>query len=189
MARLERRYHQRMSALTCARCGAPLPQEAANTSLTCAFCGTASAPPPRVVVHEVERVVERVVIRDSSGAPLGMPCPRCVQGMRDVEASGLKLSQCPRCGGAWVTADVTAAMRRTTNEDLREQVNRGEVFALAKPPRQPLACPVCKATMECVGMAQTVHEVDVCKAHGTWFDRTELNAFMAREKMRREGEE
>ena len=44
--------------------------------------------------------------------------------------------------------------------------------------------------MECVGMALTVHDVDVCKDHGTWFDRTELSAFMAREKSRREqGEE
>jgi Zn-finger nucleic acid-binding protein len=40
--------------------------------------------------------------------------------------------------------------------------------------------------METVGMQETVHDVDVCKAHGTWFDRTELVAFMDREKARRE---
>jgi Zn-finger nucleic acid-binding protein len=36
-------------------------------------------------------------------------------------------------------------------------------------------------------MAETVHDVDVCKLHGTWFDRTELAAFIDREKARREG--
>ena len=35
-------------------------------------------------------------------------------------------------------------------------------------------------------MTDTVHDVDVCKEHGTWFDRTELLAFMDREKLRRE---
>ena len=40
--------------------------------------------------------------------------------------------------------------------------------------------------MECVRLGETVHDVDVCKTHGTWFDRAELVAFMDREKLRRE---
>jgi hypothetical protein len=71
---------------------------------------------------------------------------------------------------------------------VREEPRRpgGEILALARSPRAPLTCPVCRTAMECVGLSETVHDVDVCKAHGTWFDRTELAAFMDREKLRRE---
>jgi Zn-finger nucleic acid-binding protein len=155
-------------------------------ALTCGFCGTASAPPPRVVVHEVERVVERLVVRDAGAGAAKMACLRCGEGMHEIDIDRMTVTQCPRCGGAWVTTDVATAMRRTSNDDLRKAVSRGEIFSRAKPERKPLACPVCARPMECVGMSWTVHDVDVCKEHGTWFDRTELGAFMDREKSRRE---
>jgi Zn-finger nucleic acid-binding protein len=156
----------------------------------CSFCGTTSVPPPRVVEREVEReverVVERVVVRDRTGAPATLACLRCAESMRDAEIDGMAVSQCPRCGGAWVPADVAASLRRRSNDELRAYVVRGEMLALARPSREALTCPICSAPMECVPLAETVHDVDVCKAHGTWFDRTELIAFMDREKTRRE---
>ena len=167
-------------------CGAPLPPEAAEAVVACSFCGTTSTPAPRVVEREVERIVERVVVRDTSGAPATLACLRCGGSMRDVVADGMTIAQCPACGGAWVPADVAAQLRHRSNDELRSDLARGEMLALARPPRAPLSCPVCRAPMECVGLSETVHDVDVCKAHGTWSDCTELAAFMDREKQRRE---
>ncbi len=177
-----------MSSLLCMRCGAPLPRDAADAAVACAFCGTTSTPAPRVIEREVsvERVVERLVVRDTSGAPTTLACLRCSASMNDAVIDGMSVTQCPRCGGAWVSTEAAARLRRTSNDELRAHVVRGEILALARPPRAKLACPVCKAPMECVPLGETVHDVDVCKAHGTWFDRTELVAFMDREKLRRE---
>ncbi len=175
-----------MSSLVCSMCGASLAREAADVATVCAFCGTTSIPAPRVVERIVEREVERVVVRDTSGAPATLACLRCGTSMHDADIDGMTVTQCPSCGGAWVSADVVASLRRRSNDELRAYVARGEVLALARTPRAPLACPVCRAPMERAALADTVHDVDVCKAHGTWFDRTELAAFMDREKLRRE---
>jgi len=149
-----------------------------------------STPAPRVVERQVdrlvERIVERVVVRDGSSTPSTLACLRCGASMRDLVVEGMTVTQCPACGGAWVPVDVAARLRLRSNDELRTTVVRGEMLALARPPRAPLACPVCREPMECVGLAETVHDVDVCKEHGTWFDRTELVAFMDREKRRRE---
>jgi Zn-finger nucleic acid-binding protein len=175
-------YARRVPALLCVQCGGPLPPEAATTHMACAFCGATSVPPPRVVEREVERIVERVVVRDSTGAPAALACLRCGTSMRETNLDGMTVSQCASCGGAWVPSQTTSLLRRRSSEDMRRAVAVGEMMALARPPRAPLHCPDCKTPMETVGMAETVHAVDVCHAHGTWFDRTELAAFMDREK-------
>jgi Zn-finger nucleic acid-binding protein len=151
-----------------------------------------SAPPPKTVERVVDRVVERVVVRDTSGAPATLACLRCGQSMQTTpveDASVSPVSQCHSCGGAWVPVDTADFIKRKGTDELRRQIAIGEMLALVKPRRDALACPVCSAPMEQLGMAETVHDVDVCRAHGTWFDRTELAAFIQREKRRRESDD
>jgi Zn-finger nucleic acid-binding protein len=174
-------------ALMCASCGGPLPAASADVPTPCPFCGVVSAPPPRVVEKVVDRVVERVVVRDGAGNPAALPCLRCGQPLVDVVSGQSRVSQCRACGGVWVPVEAVDQLRRASDDDLRRAVAAGEIFALARPPRGPLACPVCAAPLECVPLQDTVHDVDVCRMHGTWFDRTELLAFIEREKSRREG--
>jgi Zn-finger nucleic acid-binding protein len=174
------------AALTCTKCGGPLPAVAADAPTACAFCGTVSAPGPRVVEKVVDRVVERVVVRDAAGNPAAMPCLRCGQPLAEAQFGPSTVRQCRACGGVWIPVDAVDRLRRASDDDLRRWVAAGEMLALAQPQRGPLSCPVCQAALERVAMAETVHDVDVCRAHGTWFDRTELLAFIDREKARRE---
>jgi Zn-finger nucleic acid-binding protein len=157
-----------------------------DTATTCLFCGAASAPPPRVRVVEKVVTVERLVVRDSAGKITTLPCLRCGQPMTESELGGSTVRQCRSCGGVWMGAEAVDHLRRVSDADLRRAIAIGEMLALARPERGTLACPVCAAPLECVPMSETVFDVDVCRAHGTWFDRRELLAFMDREKERRE---
>lgn len=83
------------------------------------------------------------------------------------------------CGGVWT--DTVASRRITTTVD-RELVTIAQKAAKhaaeSEPPIERItpdaarACPVCGGPLTCV---RTGHvPVDVCAAHGTWFDRDEL---------------
>jgi Zn-finger nucleic acid-binding protein len=159
-----------------------------EAATTCPFCGAVSAPPPRVVekVVTVDHVVERVVVRDAVGNPTALPCLRCGQPMNENELGGSTVRQCRSCGGVWMPAEAVDHLRRVSDDDLRRAIALGEMLALARAERRTLACPVCAGPLECLELSETVFEVDVCRAHGTWFDRRELIGFMDREKERRE---
>jgi Zn-finger nucleic acid-binding protein len=158
------------------------------TPVACPFCGTVSVPPPRVVerVVTVDHVVEKVVVRDSAGNAATLACLRCGQPLEEGQLGATTVRQCHACGGVWLSVDAVDRLRHVSDDDLRRDVAVGEMMAMARPAQGPLACPVCDKALERVGMAETVHDVDVCKLHGTWFDRTELLAFLDREKARRE---
>src|SRR5215467_6215228 len=106
-----------MPSLLCPNCGAPLPPEASNAATACSFCGATAMPPPRVVERDVERVVERVVVRDTTGAPTTLACLRCGASMRDADVEGMRVTQCPNCGGVWVPAEVATQLRRRSNDE------------------------------------------------------------------------
>jgi Zn-finger nucleic acid-binding protein len=175
-------------ALICTGCGAPLPAAGASVAVTCGFCGLTAAPAPAVIerVVEVNKIVERVVVRDTSGAPATLACLRCGQSMQDTHIGETTYSQCRACGGLWLSPDAVERLRRVSDDELRRAVAVGEMLALARPARGELACPVCKAPLERLNVRGSVHEVDVCRAHGTWFDRTELLGFMDAQKRLRE---
>ena len=176
-------------ALVCSGCGAPLPAAAVNLAVTCGFCGVTAAPAPAVVerVVEVREVVERVVVRDTTGAPATLACLRCGASMQDARIGETTYSQCRACGGLWLSVEAVERLRRVTDQELRRAVAVGEMLALARPARGELACPACKAPLERLTVKDTVHDVDVCRKHGTWFDRTELLGFMDAQQRRREG--
>src|SRR5438477_10703254 len=111
-------------ALSCAKCGGPLPVSAAETATPCAFCGTVSAPPPRIVekVITVERVVEHVVIRDGAGNAATLPCLRCGQPLVEAQIGETTVHQCRACGGVWLSVDAIERLRRLSDDDLREYV-------------------------------------------------------------------
>lgn len=54
--------------------------------------------------------------------------------------------------------------------------------------RATVFCPVCKEQTRRVSVPGTRHDVDVCDAHGTWFDCDEMAAFAESFKERRAGE-
>lgn len=104
-------------------------------------------------------------------------CPRCQVDMKAVTIGTTSLLECSHCEGLWVDLE---SLRQICTE--REK--QAAVLGMPAPPDQPLElekqirylpCPVCHELMNRVNFARCSHViVDVCKAHGTWFDKDEL---------------
>src|SRR4051812_37635373 len=110
-----------MSSLLCAGCGAPLPEDAARAVTTCAFCGTASTPAPRVV----ERTVERIVVVAAPGAtPGGLSCPRCAVPLAEARVNQTLLRGCERCGGIWLEPDAVERLRDARDTEVEDTARR-----------------------------------------------------------------
>lgn len=75
---------------------------------------------------------------------------------------------CRQCGGAWVgQADLRHMLQIMEDPGMRAH----ELLKyLGKDSKR--ACPACHETMRIVWVAGT--ELDECKKHGVWFDRSEL---------------
>lgn len=109
------------------------------------------------------------------GAPL--PCPRCRAEMRGVRVGEAALGECPGCGGVWARREEFERIAAGTEE-------QAAVLGAARPAPAPAAgaeavrylpCPECAALMNRVNFARCSGVIiDVCRDHGSWFDRDEL---------------
>jgi Zn-finger nucleic acid-binding protein len=104
-------------------------------------------------------------------------CPRCQVAMNSVTVGTTSLLECSRCEGIWldvetlnqISADrekqvLVAGAPTASGEDLQLETNIRYV-----------PCPVCHELMNRDQFAHCSHViVDVCKPHGTWFDKDEL---------------
>jgi Zn-finger nucleic acid-binding protein len=112
---------------------------------------------------------------------LGPLCPRCIRLLHDDEKQAALA--CDRCGGIFVEHGVLAA--RVEAERPREappkaahpevQYRAGNKADLAY-----VRCPECNELMTRMNFGK--HSgvlLDVCRVHGTWFDRGELDAVVA----------
>lgn len=115
-----------------------------------------------------------------------MLCPACSAPLAEADVPDAMMFVCARCGGVWLdnagSAQVAAgALSRGALGDAYE-VGRRAGEAQGGGYRSPDAgvterrCPMCRAPLEgaYVGHART--HLDVCRAHGTFFDRHELIA-------------
>jgi len=165
--------------LLCAGCGAPLVAAAASTVVTCQFCGTTSAPAPRVI----ERVVDRVVVVNAEAAPGeagSVACPRCAKGLSRVAGGGEEALACAKCGGGWISSTQVAALRKQSNTDLARAVRMVSAFFLPLEPRRAaLSCPTCQGALRMAEIEGSVHLMHICDAHGTFFERDALDTFVA----------
>jgi len=119
------------------------------------------------------------VDREEMPADARQLCPRCRVNMDAVVIGNTNLRECPRCEGIW--AD-TASLQQICMD--REK--QAAVLGVAAPLPTDLIgnvekniryvpCPRCSKLMNRVNFANCSHVVvDVCKQHGTWFDRDEL---------------
>jgi Zn-finger nucleic acid-binding protein len=114
--------------------------------------------------------------RDVEGEPAG-PCPRCT----DVRLYGLsqgavRVFACKGCGGVFADRDVLARFAHGETAQLRALADQ----ATRAPPPWPrilpenIECPRCMAPMRRVHVATARCWIDVCGAHGAWFDRWEV---------------
>jgi Zn-finger nucleic acid-binding protein len=106
-------------------------------------------------------------------------CPRCRTNMESVLVGAMSLLECPRCEGIW--ADVDSLDKLCADREKQAAV-LGMASHVGSPPAggfeehvRYVPCPVCSKLMNRVDFAHCSHVVvDVCKSHGTWFDKDEL---------------
>ena len=107
----------------------------------------------------------------------GVVCPRCPNGhLRPLTYGSLIVHACETCGGVFADRDVmervlagdVAAFR-----DLAAEATRAPPRPATSP--RDLACPKCQSLMKPVRVERAGCIVDVCAAHGVWFDRWEAH--------------
>jgi Zn-finger nucleic acid-binding protein len=106
-------------------------------------------------------------------------CPRCRIQMEKIILGTTILRECKACDGLWV--DVVSFEQICAGREQQSAVLGSAHFA---PGRNPVStkdkvryvpCPECGQLMNRVNFARCSGVVvDVCKGHGTWFDRDEL---------------
>jgi Zn-finger nucleic acid-binding protein len=129
----------------------------------CSHCGAAAA-------------------RQAGAEAVKVPCPQCKKDMAAVQLGSLTLSECVKCSGIWVGAE--AFDKLSADKEAQAAVLTGAATAkglTAGPPAQETRiryrpCPSCKKMMNRVNFAHGSGVIlDVCRAHGTFFDRDELH--------------
>lgn len=117
--------------------------------------------------------------REESDDAKGRRCPRCTQALQPVILGKTQLDECPKCEGLWLDR---ASLDQICSDREQQSIVLGNPL-LGPPPSSVnieeriryLPCPVCRNLMNRVNFASCSHViVDVCRAHGTWFDKDEL---------------
>lgn len=117
------------------------------------------------------------------------PCPRCNHPLEVAPGDDKRTHECPRCGGMFVPRDVFAEIMTAAEIGGRLR----DVPALALDMRMRtggpggvlgdvryLPCPLCHGSMNRVNFGKVSGViVDVCQAHGSWFDAGELTRVVA----------
>jgi Zn-finger nucleic acid-binding protein len=111
-----------------------------------------------------------------------LKCPRCKTDMSPITLGAEAMRECEKCGGLWV--EVAAFEKICADKEEQSAVLGG---ASPIPPHQLelnggetqvsyIPCPQCGTIMNRINFARCSGTiVDVCKGHGTWFDRDELS--------------
>jgi Zn-finger nucleic acid-binding protein len=107
-----------------------------------------------------------------------LKCPRCKVDMAAVTIGAAPMRECERCSGLWV--EVAIFEKICVHREQQSSV----LGAASRLPAHPTAeeekiryvpCPQCGQLMNRINFARCSGVVvDVCKGHGTWFDRDEL---------------
>lgn len=187
--------------LACKRCGGVL--EEGDTS--CSFCRAALAPDEREVTTLCPVCAKRlpndsqhcnqcgVSLRAAAvpALPRGGECPRCRGELRVHLLPDAEVVECGGCGGSWCTRDTFERMM----QNLRQAVHSGEVGAPgAQKKLESLGVPegAVSAYVPCLTCGELMQRrqfrfegrpsrivIDLCRDHGVWFDRDELEGVLA----------
>jgi Zn-finger nucleic acid-binding protein len=117
--------------------------------------------------------------RIETGPDSTQACPRCRVEMNRVQLGSAQLLECWQCAGLWVD---TSSFQQICTDREEQAAVLGTASPLPEPSAVPLEqkirylpCPVCGKLMNRVNFAHCSHVVvDVCRTHGTWFDKNEL---------------
>jgi len=108
-----------------------------------------------------------------------LKCPRCAVDMKSVTIGNAPVRECSRCEGLWLEA---REFQLICADREHQSLVLGDAFAHEQKPRKAyetqvryIPCPHCRQLMNRINFAKCSDViVDVCKGHGTWFDKDEL---------------
>lgn len=117
-------------------------------------------------------------VRETAGEAIHK-CPRCRVEMQPVRLGATTVQECERCHGLWL--DVRSFENICASREQQSAVLGGaspapQNAAQDAVPVKYVPCPQCAQLMNRINFARCSGViVDVCKGHGTWFDREELS--------------
>lgn len=166
--------------LNCPMCGAP----ATDNSPACGHCGARLAkiacPSCFGMVFDGSKFCPHCGVelaRKTLEKNTDLLCPKCDLGMDEVQLGSASLFECATCHGLWLDVDT---LEEVCREREKQALILGDVKAIAPVGTAEIKyhyvpCPLCRQLMHRVNFARCSGVVvDVCKPHGTWFDRDEL---------------
>ena len=162
-------------------CGAP----ASSDATSCEHCGarlaTVACPSCYGLIFLGAKFCSHCgarVTRVEKDANLKELCPRCKVDLQAIQVGKTNLRECPKCEGLWVDMD---SFQQICADQEAQAAVIGMPLSIQDPatngfePVRYLPCPICQTLMNRVNFAHCSHViVDVCKQHGTWFDKDEL---------------
>ncbi len=173
----------RKKSLQCPNCGA----ETDENTVRCAYCRsvltTTACPACFTAVFKGVKFCPNcgaAIVDGKRKSSKKLLCPRCEQLLIDSVIGDTKLHECDHCGGIWL--DVPAFNKICADREQQEHI------LLYKEPNEPakpqsevrskrfyIPCPECGELMNQKNYARVSGVVvDVCKQHGIWFERHEL---------------
>lgn len=121
----------------------------------------------------------RAVVEDA--APLD--CPRCASPLQALALAAVAVRECSACGGLWLDPNGLQKLCDAHEEHaavVSALESRVPANATAQDTVRYIPCPQCRKLMNRVNFAHSSGVImDVCKAHGAWLDRGELQRVMA----------
>src|SRR6267142_2963021 len=112
-----------------------------------------------------------------------LKCPRCRVDMKSIMLGSIAMRECEQCLGLWVEV---AAFEKICADREEQSAVLGTASPSPSPSHQApsadmekiryVPCPQCSQLMNRINFARCSGViVDICKGHGTWFDRDELS--------------
>lgn len=166
--------------LRCPGCGAPAAADAAS----CAYCGSALATvtcascfAPMFAGSRFCARCGAEAKRDVIADATPLKCPRCREEMQALRLGATAVRECAACGGLWLEPEQLqqlANAREAQAEVMNVLTTRMPTVTVMDTVRY-VPCPTCGKLMNRSNFAHSSGVVlDVCKAHGVWLDRGEL---------------
>ena len=172
--------------IRCSGCGASVPTDVlqcpyCSAQLATVACPACFALAPVSADHCLK--CGAVLVPRQRPVPEGSACPACGKGLGVEQVGELEALACGACGGLWLDRDLFEQLGAS-----RER--QGAVLGALPLPTIPSAapvgevryrpCPACGQRMNRVNYAKRSGVIlDVCKAHGLWFDQDELRRVLA----------
>ena len=120
----------------------------------------------------------------------GGRCPACGSALAQLTGTMLPVSGCAACGGLWLGPDAAVHVMQGLGDQVDVELARASATVartsiVPGPDSGMRACPACGLAMARLAIRDVI--VDSCAAHGTWFDRGEVEAVeMACSKLRKQ---